>query len=613
LARKILLADDSVTAQNMGRRILSDAGYDVTTVNNGSAALKKIAESKPDLIVLDVYMPGYGGLEVCQRLREAPETARIPVLLTVGKLEPFKAEEARRVNADGFIVKPFEASELLTALTKLEDKIVPQSQPAKPSRFAKAMANAEESASAREYGDSQTGWKNRLPTPAPYSKRAPIPTQPPAEASFSEEVRSEEANVTVMKSGLEEALLSSMPQDITPEEIASIKAASAALAASSDESSFVVQPAQEIAEASTQDPVAEARDMSPAAEEFPASADQTTIAEEESKVPAETPVAAQLPDTTSPQSTDESKDNLAEEEVSAALASLAPTNGHGNLTVAAELGKEIDAASTEQPLVTMAAAGATQEFSGPRWIAELVPLSEDEATLVLSEEMEKAYAAYAAADAGRARFDGVSDSYRSGLVEEAGSSESESDSIPAESHLNYDNSESRTEEPSTVSASEEVVASESQSTEVAATPTVDADSDSAACESVSAYAAAASAGSSTPETVTHAASTSAPEKRTEEMERASDLSETDSEHAAAWANWKQIRESVVASQLSSQIADTVAELQESPADPESQLDASPASVDETSEISNIVDSVLADLKPKLMAEIAKKMSKEKIK
>ena len=96
MARKILLADDSVTAQNMGRRILSDAGYDVTTVNNGSAALKKIAESKPDLIVLDVYMPGYGGLEVCQRLREAPETARIPVLLTVGKLEPFKADEARR-------------------------------------------------------------------------------------------------------------------------------------------------------------------------------------------------------------------------------------------------------------------------------------------------------------------------------------------------------------------------------------------------------------------------------------------------------------------------------------------------------------------------------------
>src|SRR2546423_3862099 len=126
LARKILLADDSVTAQNMGRKILSEAGYEVITVNNGSAALKKIAEQKPDLIVLDVYMPGYGGLEVCQRIKDTKETARIPVLLTVGKLEPFKPEEARRVHADGFIVKPFEVSELLAVLTKLEDKIVPQ-------------------------------------------------------------------------------------------------------------------------------------------------------------------------------------------------------------------------------------------------------------------------------------------------------------------------------------------------------------------------------------------------------------------------------------------------------------------------------------------------------
>jgi len=72
-----LLADDSVTAQNMGRRILMDAGYEVITVNNGSAALKKIHESGPVLIVLDVYMPGYGGLEVCQRLKESAETMRI--------------------------------------------------------------------------------------------------------------------------------------------------------------------------------------------------------------------------------------------------------------------------------------------------------------------------------------------------------------------------------------------------------------------------------------------------------------------------------------------------------------------------------------------------------
>ena len=137
MARKILLADDSVTAQNMGRKILADAGYDVVTVNNGSAALKRIAESQPDLIILDVYMPGYSGLEVCQRLKDAGETAHIPVLLSVGKLEPFKPQEARRVRADAHIVKPFEASQLLTAIARLEDQMVPQQ---KGSRFATSGA-----------------------------------------------------------------------------------------------------------------------------------------------------------------------------------------------------------------------------------------------------------------------------------------------------------------------------------------------------------------------------------------------------------------------------------------------------------------------------------------
>src|ERR1700691_5921602 len=128
----------------MGRKILADAGYDVVTVNNGSAALKRIAEIKPDLVVLDVYMPGYSGLEVCQRMKESGDTMRIPVLLTVGKLEPFKPEEAQRVRAEGFIVKPFEASELLSALSKLEDKIVPRAAPSKTGRFARAMAAVEE-------------------------------------------------------------------------------------------------------------------------------------------------------------------------------------------------------------------------------------------------------------------------------------------------------------------------------------------------------------------------------------------------------------------------------------------------------------------------------------
>ena len=64
MALKILLADDSMTAQNMGKKILVENGYEVITVSNGAAAMKKLASEKPDAAILDIYMPGYSGLEV---------------------------------------------------------------------------------------------------------------------------------------------------------------------------------------------------------------------------------------------------------------------------------------------------------------------------------------------------------------------------------------------------------------------------------------------------------------------------------------------------------------------------------------------------------------------
>jgi twitching motility two-component system response regulator PilH len=234
LARKILLADDSVTAQNMGRKILTDAGYEVITVNNGSAALKKIAEGKPDLIVLDVYMPGYSGLEVCQRIKENRETSRIPILLTVGKLEPFKPEEARRAKADAFVVKPFEASELLTALTKLEDKIIPGAEPYKPGRFAKAIATVERETDSEEFGDLDEGWKARLRIPTGKSKDD---VEPPVDYAATQgkgfrdfiEPPMRKTTPKPVPPAFERQVPAGLPHDITPEEIAAITAAAAQL------------------------------------------------------------------------------------------------------------------------------------------------------------------------------------------------------------------------------------------------------------------------------------------------------------------------------------------------------------------------------------------------
>ena len=640
MARKILLADDSVTAQNMGRRILSDAGYDVTTVNNGSAALKKIAESKPDLIVLDVYMPGYGGLEVCQRLREAPETARIPVLLTVGKLEPFKADEARRVRADAFIVKPFEASELLTALTKLEDKIVPQqSQPSKQSRFAKALAGLDEPNASREFGDSETGWKNRLSIPPPQSKHRESAAEEPSAAvlTFREAVRAEEPQPAEMKSGIEEALLSSMPQDVTAEEIAAIKAAAAAFSAPGNESGF--GSVRDQAEAPAQEPVAKAEERpseSVSSETPSALAQVDSSVSQEGGTSAEPVAAVNVPTETAPPPAtvvSESSDNtaaqsvsaetgkLAVDEVTAALASLAPANGHGDSAAMDQEADKWNAAAREQVPVTMAVAGATQEFSGPRWIAESVALMDDESTLVLEQEMEKAYAAFAAADAARLNFAG-SPSDAPSRVAEGSAGNSETISSPVESLSNSDGFESTPPEPTMQASGEPSATPASEpSAEIAPSTVNTSETTVPAVQENAAYAAAASASASASEPAV-AEITSQPGPVMESAESVPQAPESngrqgESELAAAWANWKQIRESVIGSQLSSQIAETVAETKESiknsssEAQPESQAEASSATEQETSDISNIVDSVLADLKPKLMAEIAKKMGKEK--
>ena len=127
---KILLADDSVTAQNMGKKILSDAGHEVVTVSNGAAAAKKIAEINPELVLLDVFMPGYSGLELCERLRNAAATSKLPVLLTVGRMEPYSPQDGARVKADGVIVKPFEATDLTAAVERIAEKLKPSSKSA---------------------------------------------------------------------------------------------------------------------------------------------------------------------------------------------------------------------------------------------------------------------------------------------------------------------------------------------------------------------------------------------------------------------------------------------------------------------------------------------------
>ena len=433
MARKILLADDSVTAQNMGRKILADAGYEVITVNNGSAALKKIAEQKPDLIVLDVYMPGYSGLEVCQRLKESQETARVPVLLTVGKLEPFKPEEAKRARADGFIVKPFEASELLSALSKLEDKIVPRAEASKPGRFARATAALDEGRYDKSVAiDEDSGWKNRIQFP---SKGKAKPAQEDGDESeiynaMNKDLRTVVENKIAHEPRVaqpEEARVDlgalapeGLPNNVTPEEIAALAAAAAQvkgkIAESRPAESAPVEIKQiEIKQIETEKKSAEHTSSEQSSAEQ-SSAEQGQVAPALAQEPAAaTPAAA----SDAPKEAKESIGTVvpSASDVMAAIAGLEveavssstnfePNSSNGPQSQRAD-GRDAQAPTEHEAAsdrfdvpATMAVASGSDSAVAARWTAVAVALSPDEAALSLELEMQKAYAAYAAADAG---------------------------------------------------------------------------------------------------------------------------------------------------------------------------------------------------------------------
>ena len=115
----ILLADDSITIQKIVNLTFSGEGIEVVTVGNGEAAVKKIHEIRPALVLADIFMPGKNGYEVCDYIKNDPSLSATPVILLVGAFEPFDSNEAARVKADGHLTKPFEIKVLISAVNSL--------------------------------------------------------------------------------------------------------------------------------------------------------------------------------------------------------------------------------------------------------------------------------------------------------------------------------------------------------------------------------------------------------------------------------------------------------------------------------------------------------------
>ena len=119
MPKKILLADDSITIQKVVELTFSEGDYQVFSVGNGSQALRKIHEVRPDIALLDVIMPEANGYEVCEKVKRNPETSWIPVLLLTGTFEPFDRKRADAAGANGHLTKPFESQMLISKVEEL--------------------------------------------------------------------------------------------------------------------------------------------------------------------------------------------------------------------------------------------------------------------------------------------------------------------------------------------------------------------------------------------------------------------------------------------------------------------------------------------------------------
>ncbi|MGC8837353.1 MAG: diguanylate cyclase [Anaerolineae bacterium] len=122
--QRILVVDDSVATRRLLRTILRGAGYQVLEAGDAAEAQGLIAQNPPDLILLDIMMPGMSGFEFCERLKQDPGTADIPIVMVTALSEVRDRVQGLRSGADDFLSKPFDRLELLTRIRLLLDKKV---------------------------------------------------------------------------------------------------------------------------------------------------------------------------------------------------------------------------------------------------------------------------------------------------------------------------------------------------------------------------------------------------------------------------------------------------------------------------------------------------------
>ena len=110
MGEKVLVVDDEFEIRDLLSRFLTEEGYEVILASNGEEAIELTERDNPQVILLDIWMPGFSGIETCRRLKAAEKTRFIPVIMATALWDTHA--EAVEAGAEDFVTKPFPLEEL---------------------------------------------------------------------------------------------------------------------------------------------------------------------------------------------------------------------------------------------------------------------------------------------------------------------------------------------------------------------------------------------------------------------------------------------------------------------------------------------------------------------
>jgi len=131
----VLVVDDEPTIGEVVGRYLQRAGYATRVVHDGRGALSAVERERPDLVVLDLMLPGLDGLEVMRRLRDRDPAARLAIILLTARGEESDRVVGLRLGADDYVVKPFSPAELVARVDAVLRRVDTAGDPEPPLRF----------------------------------------------------------------------------------------------------------------------------------------------------------------------------------------------------------------------------------------------------------------------------------------------------------------------------------------------------------------------------------------------------------------------------------------------------------------------------------------------